>query len=71
MEDLKVSTRVLRVDPERVDPALIAEAARVIRKGGIVAFPTETVYGLGANAYTPRRRGKVFIAKRSPWTTPS
>ena len=58
MEDLKVSTRVLRVDPERVDPALIAEAARVIREGGIVAFPTETVYGLGRTPTTPRRRGR-------------
>jgi len=63
MEDLKVSTRVLRVDPERVDPALIAEAARVIREGGLVAFPTETVYGLGADTYNPEAARKVFIAK--------
>jgi len=70
MEGLKVSTRVLRVDPERVDPALIAEAARVIREGGLVAFPTETVYGLGADTYNPEAARKVFIAKGRPMDNP-
>ncbi|MYI41221.1 MAG: threonylcarbamoyl-AMP synthase, partial [Chloroflexi bacterium] len=39
------STRVLRVDAQQPDPAVIAQAAAVIRAGGLVAFPTETVYG--------------------------
>ncbi|MHB1319487.1 MAG: Sua5/YciO/YrdC/YwlC family protein, partial [Anaerolineae bacterium] len=43
-------TLVLKVHPERPDPEPIARAAAVIRAGGLVAFPTETVYGLGANA---------------------
>ena len=48
--DAKVATRLLRVDPSAVTPSDLAKAARVILDGGLVAFPTETVYGLGANA---------------------
>lgn len=48
------------------DPAAIAEAAALIRRGGLVAFPTETVYGLGANALDPRAVARVFEAKARP-----
>jgi L-threonylcarbamoyladenylate synthase len=51
------------------DPA-IAEAARVLRAGGLVAFPTETVYGLGANALDPAAVGAIFAAKGRPATNP-
>src|SRR5688572_18393370 len=43
-------TEVLALDPQNPDPAGIARAAAVLRAGGLVAFPTETVYGLGAHA---------------------
>ena len=46
--------------------AAIAEAARILRAGGTVAFATETVYGLGANALNPAAVAKVFIAKERP-----
>jgi len=58
--------RVLTVDASRPDPAAIAEAARVLRAGGLVAFPTETVYGLGARALDPVAVAKVFAAKGRP-----
>jgi L-threonylcarbamoyladenylate synthase len=58
--------RVLAVDPERPDPAAIAEAADVLRAGGLVAFPTETVYGLGARALDEAAVRKVFAAKGRP-----
>jgi L-threonylcarbamoyladenylate synthase len=58
--------RVLVVDPAHPDPAAIAEAVRVLRAGGLVAFPTETVYGLGARALDPRAVEKVFAAKGRP-----
>jgi L-threonylcarbamoyladenylate synthase len=61
-----VSPRVLTVDASRPDPAAIAEAARVLRAGGLVAFPTETVYGLGARALDPAAVAKVFAAKGRP-----
>ncbi len=47
-------------------PANIARAARVLRKGGVVAFPTETVYGLGANAFDARAAARIFEIKRRP-----
>ena len=48
----------------------IAEAAAVLRAGGLVAFPTETVYGLGANALDARAVAKVFAAKERPRFNP-
>ena len=48
------------------EPAAIAEAAAVLRRGGLVAFPTETVYGLGADAFNPRAVARVFEVKARP-----
>lgn len=48
----------------------IAEAAAVLRRGGLVAFPTETVYGLGANALDPRAVERIFAAKQRPADNP-
>jgi L-threonylcarbamoyladenylate synthase len=52
------------------DPAAVAEAAAVLRAGGLVAFPTETVYGLGANARDAAAVRKIFAAKGRPATNP-
>ena len=52
------------------DPEAIREAARIIRKGGLVAFPTETVYGLGANAEDAIAVARIFEAKRRPRIDP-
>ena len=56
--------RLVRVDPAAPDPAIIAEAAAIIKRGGLVAFPTETVYGLGANALDARAAEGIFAAKQ-------
>jgi len=48
----------------------IRRAAAILRAGGIVAFPTETVYGLGANALDAEAVGKIFAAKGRPATNP-
>lgn len=63
-------TRVLRVSP--TDPAAdaLAQAADVLRAGGLVAFPTETVYGLGANALDAAAVQRIFTAKQRPATDP-
>ena len=42
-------TKILTIDENFIDPALINEAGKVIRGGGLVVFPTETVYGLGGD----------------------
>jgi L-threonylcarbamoyladenylate synthase len=57
-----VSTRVLPAD----NRAAIEEAAAVLRRGGLVAFPTETVYGLGADAFQPVAVARVFEVKARP-----
>jgi L-threonylcarbamoyladenylate synthase len=48
----------------------VAEAARLIRAGKLVAFPTETVYGLGANALDPEAVARIFAVKGRPKTSP-
>lgn len=62
--------RVLRTDPAAPDPAVVAEAARVLRAGGLVAIPTETVYGLAANALDARAVERIFAAKGRPSFNP-
>lgn len=57
-------SNVIQVDPQRPDPAIIERAAAIIQRGGLVAFPTETVYGLGANALDERAVRGIFAAKR-------
>ena len=52
------------------DPEVIREAAQIIRKGGVVAFPTETVYGLGANAENASAVARIFEMKRRPRVDP-
>ncbi len=61
-----METKVWKVDPQSPDPKAIAEAAGIIRRGGLVAFPTETVYGLGANALDKNAVRKIFSAKERP-----
>jgi L-threonylcarbamoyladenylate synthase len=63
-------TAILRVDPRTPAPDAIARAAEVIRRGGLVAFPTETVYGLGAHALDPAAVRRIFAAKGRPATDP-
>jgi L-threonylcarbamoyladenylate synthase len=58
--------RLLVVDPVVPDAGAIREAVRVLRAGGLVALPTETVYGLGARALDERAVARVFDAKRRP-----
>lgn len=53
-----------------MDHSSIQEAARLIRAGQLVAFPTETVYGLGANAFDPVAIQRVYVAKERPATSP-
>src|SRR5512138_2572689 len=48
----------------------LARAARLIREGKLVAFPTETVYGLGANALNPEAVRRIFEVKGRPETSP-
>ncbi|MBU0571262.1 MAG: threonylcarbamoyl-AMP synthase [Candidatus Omnitrophica bacterium] len=61
---------ILRIDPGDIDDVLIGQAAREIQSGGLVAFPTETVYGLGANAMDQEAVAGIFEAKKRPLDDP-
>jgi len=63
-------TLVLKVNAENPEVDKIRIAAHIIRKGGMVAFPTETVYGLGADALNAKAVQKLFEAKRRPPDNP-
>lgn len=65
-----IHTLLIQVDANQPDPAAIQQAAQAIRDGKLVAFPTETVYGLGANALDPAAVARIFEAKRRPATDP-
>ncbi len=52
------------------DERSIQQAAEIIRRGGLVAFPTETVYGLGADAFNPLPDARIFEVKRRPYFDP-
>jgi len=65
-----VQTTIREVDPETPEAEAIAEAAELLRQGDLVAFPTETVYGLGANALNAEAVARIFAAKGRPARNP-
>jgi L-threonylcarbamoyladenylate synthase len=65
-----MKTAVLIVDPHAPQADPIARAAAVLRGGGLVSFPTETVYGLGANALDAAAVARIFTAKGRPAHNP-
>lgn len=65
-----INTRIIKVDPEHPDEKIIQFAAELLTSGRLVAFPTETVYGLGANAFDTDAVEKIFEAKKRPYTDP-
>lgn len=63
-------TRLYTVDAENPDPGVIRLAAKCLLAGGLVAFPTETVYGLGANALDAEAVNRIYAAKGRPANNP-
>ena len=61
---------VVRIDSKTPERAVILEAAARLREGRLVAFPTETVYGLGANALDPEAIDRIYRAKGRPAYNP-
>lgn len=64
-------TEVIKVEAIAPDEARIDKAAGVIKSGGLVAFPTETVYGLGADAFNESACRRIFEVKRRPLDNPA
>src|SRR6266853_510946 len=65
-----IPTEVIIVDADQPEPAVIKSAAKLLRDGEIVVFPTETVYGLGADAFQPTALERIFVAKGRPFSDP-
>lgn len=65
-----MKTEIIKLDINNIDADKIRYAGSVIRSGGLVAFPTETVYGLGANAMDEYSISKIFEAKGRPSDNP-
>jgi len=63
-------TEIIKVDPVNPEIDKIKKAAELVKRGEIVAFPTETVYGLGGDAFNAEASKKVFIAKNRPMDNP-
>ena len=65
-----METEIIRVNREDLTPEDLKKAANIIRKGGLVAFPTETVYGLGGDAFDPTASKRIYAAKGRPSDNP-
>lgn len=65
-----METKIRKIDKNKIDEKIIEEAAEILREGGLVAFPTETVYGLGADALQEEAARKTYAAKGRPSDNP-
>ncbi|MEM7391393.1 MAG: L-threonylcarbamoyladenylate synthase, partial [Verrucomicrobiota bacterium] len=65
-----MSCRIIQIDPHAIEPDGLKEPAGLLRDGGVVVFPTETVYGLGANALDQQAVQRIFEIKRRPASDP-
>jgi len=70
MLNTKIVTEVVKIDPLNPERKIIARAAGIIKRGGLIAFPTETVYGLGADALNPSAIRRIFQVKGRPADNP-
>ena len=65
-----METKIRKIDKNQIDETVIQEAGEVLQRGGLVAFPTETVYGLGAHALKEEAALKTYAAKGRPSDNP-
>lgn len=59
-------TTILRVDPRKPDPEATSVAVEILNRGGVIVYPTDTVYGVGANALNHEATLRVFMIKNRP-----
>jgi len=65
-----METKIIKIDKKQMNKRMIQEAGDILKKGGLVAFPTETVYGLGADALNEEAAAKIYEAKGRPSDNP-
>lgn len=64
------TTEIIRISDPAAEASEIERAGQILREGGLVAFPTETVYGLGGNALLPESSRRIYAAKGRPSDNP-
>ena len=72
-QDMQVrlmNTELIRMDQEKIDSVAVQRAGEILRNGGLVGFPTETVYGLGGNGLNPSSAKAIYAAKGRPSDNP-
>ncbi|MBW2591292.1 MAG: threonylcarbamoyl-AMP synthase [Deltaproteobacteria bacterium] len=67
---MKASDKVRKINCANPETGIIAEAARIIRNGGVVVFPTRSLYGLGADAFNAKAVNRIFHIKQRPVNKP-
>lgn len=65
-----METKIVEIKDDKLNKEALKEAGRILREGGLVAFPTETVYGLGGDALNPLAAQKIYAAKGRPSDNP-
>lgn len=65
-----MNTQIMIIDENKIDYHAIEQAGRILKRGGLVAFPTETVYGLGGDALNESSSAKIYAAKGRPSDNP-
>lgn len=65
-----METKILKIEEDNIDKKIISAAGEIIRAGGLVAFPTETVYGLGGDGLNRESSRKIYAAKGRPSDNP-
>lgn len=65
-----MKTRIITIDENHIDESAIKEAGEILKRGGLVAFPTETVYGLGGDALNGESSARIYAAKGRPSDNP-
>ena len=61
-----MEAKIIKVDKQNIDPEVMRQAGSIIRMGGLVAFPTETVYGLGADARQKDAAARIYSRRCGP-----
>lgn len=65
-----MKTKVVRIEENNINMEVIAQAGEILKRGGLVAFPTETVYGLGGDALNAESSARIYAAKGRPCDNP-
>ena len=65
-----IKPEIIKIDPENPEQTLIDRAVAILKAGGVIAYPTETFYGLGAHAGNAGAVERIFLIKQRPFTNP-